>query len=338
MDAGVQDLLKRVSRSMYLSLRVLPDGVRDAMGLGYLFCRAADTIADTRLVPRAQRLATLEAYRAAFETGRPVEAALLDGYTEHQASAAERELLERLNDCVALWRSFPAAERELLKEVVFGVIDGMRLDFAHFPGDSVERISALPNAALLDEYCGFIGGAPGLFWTKLCLLRVPKLKDADAGMLLDRGYRLGKGLQITNILRDIPGDLRIGRCYLPQEELDAAGLKVRDLLEPAALPKLRPVVRAWLRWGLEHLSAGADYVEAMPGMRLRAAVAWPSLLAVKTLLGIHRSEKLLEEGRAFRVAQREVNWMLVGSPWTLSSNERFRRKFEALRSELAAAL
>ena len=36
---------------LYLTLRVLPIGMRDPAGLAYLLARAADTIADTSLVP-----------------------------------------------------------------------------------------------------------------------------------------------------------------------------------------------------------------------------------------------------------------------------------------------
>ena len=72
LDRGVWMLLRGVSRSMYLSLRALPAGVRDSMGLGYLLCRAADTIADTRLVPKDQRLKAVERYREAFGSGSAV--------------------------------------------------------------------------------------------------------------------------------------------------------------------------------------------------------------------------------------------------------------------------
>jgi farnesyl-diphosphate farnesyltransferase len=57
-------LLRRVSRSFYLSLAVLPRAVRPTIGLAYLFARASDTIADTRLIDRASRIAHLEALRA----------------------------------------------------------------------------------------------------------------------------------------------------------------------------------------------------------------------------------------------------------------------------------
>ena len=45
-------LLRRVSRSFYLSLAVLPPAVRPTIGLAYLLARASDTIADTRLIDR----------------------------------------------------------------------------------------------------------------------------------------------------------------------------------------------------------------------------------------------------------------------------------------------
>ena len=57
------DLLRQVSRSFYLTLRVLPAAIRQQMGLAYLLARTADTIADTQVVPAAQRLQALQALR-----------------------------------------------------------------------------------------------------------------------------------------------------------------------------------------------------------------------------------------------------------------------------------
>src|SRR5262245_9545214 len=62
----LQHILKNVSRSFYLSLRVLPGSVRKQVSLAYLFCRAADTIADTSLFPPCQRLQILRAFRKQF--------------------------------------------------------------------------------------------------------------------------------------------------------------------------------------------------------------------------------------------------------------------------------
>ncbi|MEY4703967.1 MAG: hypothetical protein RL042_163, partial [Nitrospirota bacterium] len=52
----LRDLLKQVSRLFYTTLVVVPADVRDQVSLGYLFARAADTIADTELIDRSRRL------------------------------------------------------------------------------------------------------------------------------------------------------------------------------------------------------------------------------------------------------------------------------------------
>ncbi len=328
------DLLKRVSRSMYLSLRVLPEAVRPGMGLGYLLCRAADTIADTRLVTNAERRAALEAYRAAFEGKFTPALSPAEALAGHQASESEKELLARLHECVELWHKRPAAERLLLKDVVFRVTDGMRMDLESFPADDEKGLTAFSSAEELDRYCGFIGGGPGLFWTLLLRLHLKEVKGADPA-LADCGFKLGKGLQITNILRDVPKDLRLGRCYLPEPELKAVGLAPKDLLKPENAERLRPVMETWLRYGLENLDAGRAYVEAMPSLRLRAAAAWPLLLSLRTLALVRRSADLLKPGADVKVTRGEVYGLLAATPWTLSSPARFKARYEADRSALA---
>ncbi|HXH83901.1 MAG TPA: squalene/phytoene synthase family protein, partial [Candidatus Tectomicrobia bacterium] len=65
-DDVLGGLLRRVSRSFFLSLSILPRGVREPLGLAYLLARAADTVADTRLIARAERLAHLATLRRAY--------------------------------------------------------------------------------------------------------------------------------------------------------------------------------------------------------------------------------------------------------------------------------
>jgi farnesyl-diphosphate farnesyltransferase len=338
LDREVWSLLKGVSRSIYLSLKVLPPEVRDCMGLGYLLCRAADTIADTRLVPRRGRLEALDSFREAFASGSAPRLELPCDYARFQASRRERDLLGRLGACLGLWRRFPEPERRLLREVVFGVIEGMRMDLALFPGETQGEIEALPSPADLDRYCGLIGGEPGLFWTRLCLLRVRALSGADAAHLEEAGFRLGKGLQMTNILRDAAKDLRLGRCYIPGPELAQAGLSPAGLLDPGALPRLKPVLRRWLLWAKAELDAGAAFVEAMPSLRLRAAAAWPLVLSYRTLARVERSGGLLDPANPVKIPRGELRRLLAGSLWTLSSAGRAKRALARESAGLGAAM
>ena len=94
-------ILKSVSRSFYLSLAVLPAAVRPAIGLAYLLARAADTIADTRLIDRHQRITHLLALRAELDSPeRGRLEAIVQATRGVQALEAERALLERLPECL----------------------------------------------------------------------------------------------------------------------------------------------------------------------------------------------------------------------------------------------
>src|SRR5437870_9776571 len=87
----LQHILKNVSRSFYLSLRVLPGSVRKQISLAYLFCRVADTIADTSIFPHCQRLQILRVFRKQFLLDAPsfddlkqIWAALLPQQTQQE--------------------------------------------------------------------------------------------------------------------------------------------------------------------------------------------------------------------------------------------------------------
>ena len=56
---AVNAILKSVSRSFYLTIRLLPRALRAPVSLAYLLARATDTIADTAEIPATVRLTTL---------------------------------------------------------------------------------------------------------------------------------------------------------------------------------------------------------------------------------------------------------------------------------------
>src|SRR5258708_1675890 len=66
-DKSLDQLLSRVSRSFYLSLAILPRSMRTQLSAAYLVARAADTIADTRLVHPERRLQLLGSLRAVLD-------------------------------------------------------------------------------------------------------------------------------------------------------------------------------------------------------------------------------------------------------------------------------
>src|SRR5262249_61611813 len=98
------------------------------------------------------------------------------------------------------------------------------------------------------------------------------------------GTRFGRALQLPNVLRALPRDLRQGRCYLPSHDLALLGLEPRDLLDPKAGPQLRPLLVELLNVALDHYEAGWRYTFAIPRRetRMRLACACPLLIGLRT--------------------------------------------------------
>jgi farnesyl-diphosphate farnesyltransferase len=100
------ELLRGVSRSFYLTLRVLPPQIRDQIGTAYLLARATDTIADTDAVPLKERLAALERLRARISNESSAPLAFNELKAAQQSSPDEHRLLEKIENVLALLQSF----------------------------------------------------------------------------------------------------------------------------------------------------------------------------------------------------------------------------------------
>ena len=53
------------------------------------------------------------------------------------------------------------------------------------------------------------------------------------------GVRFGKGLQLTNIVKDIAHDLQKGRCYIPEMMLTEAGAQTSGFIGSEQSPSLQ---------------------------------------------------------------------------------------------------
>ena len=193
MADALTNLLKETSRSFYLTLRVLPVSVRPQIGLAYLLARTTDTIADTGLVPLEQRLAALQALRERI-LGKPGAPLDFGELARQQDWPAERVLLERCEDSLAMLEQLEAADRQRVRDVLELIVSGQELDLRRFAGASAEKIITLKNDAELDDYTWRVAGCVGEFWTRMCRAHVFPKAVVDETFLLTNGVRFGKGL------------------------------------------------------------------------------------------------------------------------------------------------
>ena len=132
----LRGLLKQVSRLFYTTLVVVPADVRDQVSLAYLFARAADTIADTELIDRPRRLDLLGQLKAQFVSDQiasnPAQK-IQQTVGPIQQNAAERILLERLEDCFKLFQTFSPDDRRRVQRLMTTLTQGMEMDLSVFP-------------------------------------------------------------------------------------------------------------------------------------------------------------------------------------------------------------
>jgi farnesyl-diphosphate farnesyltransferase len=154
------------------------------------------------------------------------------------------------------------------------------------------------------------------------------MADLDETALLSDGIRFGKGLQMVNILRDLPKDLRQGRCYLPGPRLAEFRLEPASLLDAGAMERFRPLLLRYVRQASELLTAGWAYTNAMPRgeMRLRLACAWPALIGMKTLARL-ASGNVLDDRRRIKVGRSEIHRMVLRSVVCYPSRRAWDRMF-----------
>ena len=321
MTDPLGDVLRRTSRTFHLSLAILPRDVREPIGLAYLLARATDGVADTRLIPRPERLAHLRTLRAAYLGGAVDVAAVGRACAPHQALDAERELLARVGDALARVERLAAHDREAVRAVLATITDGQLFDLERFPGEDAATLAALETTDELDRYTYLVAGCVGEFWTILHLAHRPRLVQWDRAAMSARGVRFGKALQMTNVLRDVPTDLRHGRCYIPARELATLGLTPRDLLDPKATPRARPALDRLLDATLAHYDEAWRYTLAIPRAewRMRLACAWPLLIGLATLSAIATHPDPLAAERPIKIPRRAVRSILaraVAAVWS----------------------
>ena len=320
-------LLRSVSRSFYLSIRLLPAALRRPIAAGYLLARATDTIADTAELASAQRLEMLQTLAAAIDGEHAADVALpgLAEFTAQQTDRHERELMQQLQPCLQLLEGLAPADRDDVRAVLRHITRGQTLDVERFASGSGMR--ALDTPDQLREYTYLVAGCVGEFWTDLCFRHVPNFASRPASEMRLLGRDYGMALQLVNIVRDAGADLAQGRCYFPASELAQVSIAPDQITtHPDRFEAIRKRWEEQARHGLEQ---GMRYVDAVTNRRVRAASALPALLGARTLALMHAAGR---EGlkRKVKMPRVEVRSILMRLAITFANRASLHAQFARL--------
>jgi farnesyl-diphosphate farnesyltransferase len=315
----LEDLLKRVSRSFYLTLRILPHAIKPQLGLAYLLARATDTVADTDVIDIHHRQAVLSDLQKSIQ-------AVCDGQTPQlpdfslfiesrkipadRANEAERTLLQNFGTLLEELKKFKDFDRCEIRTVLEIITHGQQMDLVRFCSSS-QSLVALNSDEELDRYTYEVAGCVGEFWTRLCRAHLFPKAALDDEQLMADAVLFGKGLQLVNILRDLPKDLHQGRCYIPEQRLAQYDLKPVDLLNAGNMTRFRPLYDEYLQQAEHFLSAGWRYTTTLPfsSVRVRLACKWPILIGQKTLK-LLRQSNVLDSRKRVKLSRSEI-WCLI---------------------------
>lgn len=239
--------------NFYYSFLVLPAEKRRAIITVWDFCRAVDDAVD-----EVEGEGEARQHRASREIARwraELAAVFGDGDPTTRQGRALGPLVDRFG---------------LPRESFEALIDGVEMDIAHRCYETFDD---------LYQYCIRVASAVGLICLEIFGYRDPAARQY--------AIDLGVALQLTNILRDVPVDLRQGRIYLPQADLRAHGCGPEDLrreMDAAGGGVRSPAVKALL--AAQARRAREYYARAARSLPRRDA---RSLVAAEIMGAIYRA-------------------------------------------------
>jgi farnesyl-diphosphate farnesyltransferase len=277
-------ILRSVSRSFYLSIRLLPAKLRDPIALAYLLARATDTIADTSEISAELRARELEKLAARIQ-GADTSDDSLQSFVALQKNEAERALIQAVPACLGWLRTMPKEDRADITAVLSKINEGQTFDVTR---------STLKTDDELERYTYLVAGCVGEFWTSVCFRHLPEFAKLPKEKMYWLGVEYGKGLQLINILRDVSADQRAGRSYLPN-------LDPKDPLSNLA---------RWQNRADEGIAAGIEYSRAIRSKRVRLATILPALIGARTLALLREAGAEVYE-RRIKISRAEVRQIIL---------------------------
>ncbi|NIA13154.1 MAG: squalene/phytoene synthase family protein [Nitrospiraceae bacterium] len=288
-DVAYQNaILQEVSRTFALTIPLLPPRLHVVVGTAYLLCRIADTIEDSDTIGAEEKrrfgemfLATLEG-RADPDAFASELAPRLHGTTLE----AEKDLVRNTVRVVRLTHSYSPEEQAAMTRCVRIMSEGMSRyqqgAFSH----------GVPDMAHMEDYCYHVAGVVGEMLTDLFCAHSPAVA-VHRDHLYELSPAFGRGLQMTNILKDIWDDKERDACWLPRDVFERHGFDLDRLgLDNPKSPAFESALGELIGEAWSCLDDAMTYATLLPKSEpgIRRFCFFPVGLAVLTLqrLNAHR--------------------------------------------------
>lgn len=259
-------VLEETSRTFFIPISKLPEGLQEAVASGYLCMRAIDEIEDHPNLEGTVKVGLLKAISLFFQAQTTVENFAHEQLNEIFSTFQDilPEVTTRLDEWACYAPKFIAPR---IWEATAGMADRM----AHWAVNGFKVVTQ----ADLDRYTYGVAGAVGLL--------LADLWGWFEKIQINRSHAIqfGRGLQLVNILRNRAEDLKRGVDFYPDgwgdEQLHAYALK--------------------------NLNEFDDYSQMLPRTSFMAFVGVPRALAYATLDALARGEEKLSRGEVVQIVR-----------------------------------
>lgn len=218
--------------SFYYSFLFLDEAQRQAITALYAYCREVDDIVDECTDTSVAQI-KLNWWREELDK-------LFAQSPRHPVSQALQPAIENFH---------------LPQEHFIEILDGMEMDLHQHHYEDFKA---------LQLYCHRVAGVVGLLSAEIF-----GYEDRDT-----RKYaqHLGLAFQLTNILRDVGEDLRRGRIYLPQDEMQRHGVSQQDLHQPHISEALKKLLAQQARRARSYYESAFEHLPEQDRYKQRSGI------------------------------------------------------------------
>jgi 15-cis-phytoene synthase len=249
-----RSIARAAAKNFYYGFAVLPPRKRNALTAVYAFMRRCDDITDDNTLSPAERQNKLAEWLdrvhralAGYPTDDPVLLALTDAQRSYQIPIG---LLDQLayGTATDLDQTEPTQDPQQSN--------------ATSEGNAPPLVARYKTFEDLRQYCYGVASVVGLVCIKIFGYRDPAAEPL--------AERCGLAFQLTNIIRDVKEDARMGRVYLPEDDLRQCGLQAADLAAPDPV-RIRPVLALEADRAREYYQSGDELIplvneDSQPGL------------------------------------------------------------------------
>jgi farnesyl-diphosphate farnesyltransferase len=339
MDKNEQyciNMLPKVSRTFAPTIQKLPRPLVLQLTVAYLLCRIADTIEDSAIltIKKKQKLLGHYADLLVRENAPNTLQTFMKHIDALPQQGTDDELLHHVPLILAVYHTFPKKVRTGTSTWVAEMVSGMRTYVQSKYSSSQNFLKTLKD---LDEYIYYVAGTVGNLVTTLFSLYSRHITHTIAQHLKKYAESFGKGLQMVNIIRDMPDDWKHNRSYMPNELLHKYDLTRQSIFDRHNVQRSKKMLEELIEMALSYLDASLQYITTIPKAErnMRLSCMLPVFWALQTLRAIKKNINTFFEKEKIKISRAIIREELYFAHVTVFSNRLIQRRFFKFRDEIA---